>query len=123
MTNQSKKIAVVDDNSLSRKMVVTALGSLSWAKVSSFADGEKAWEAFQNGNSADIVLTDVKMPRMNGLELLHKIKTKDPKKPCIIMTATPHYKTAARDLQADGFLMKPFAIADLFSVMERFASG
>lgn len=121
MKTHTKKIAVVDDSDLSRNLVTTALGSLSWAEVASYEDGEAAWEALRNGNSADIVLTDVKMPRMNGLELLHRIKAKDPAKPCIVMSATPHYQQEADDLRADGFLVKPFAMGELFEVMERFA--
>lgn len=58
------------------------------------------------------------MPEMNGFELLHKIKEKDPQKPCIIMSGTGRYKKTAQDLCADGFLAKPFAMADLFKVVE-----
>lgn len=118
--NPTKKIAVVDDSSLSRDMVTTALKSLPWAEVVTYADGQTAWEALRNGDSADIVLTDIKMPRMNGLELLNRVKAKDPQKPCILMSATPEYVNVAHTLQADGFLFKPFALAELFEVMERF---
>lgn len=121
MPTKTKKIAVVDDSSLNRDMVVTALGSLPWTEVVSYADGETAWKDLRNGKSADIILTDVKMPRMDGLELLHRIKAKDPVKPCILMSATPVYRKAAHDLHADGFLAKPFALAELFEVVAQFA--
>ena len=116
-----KKIAIVDDSKLCRNLIATALASLPWTDISSFEDGQKAWTAFRNGESVDIVITDINMPEMDGLELLHKIKEKNPQKPCIIMSATPRYKKTARDLCADCFLEKPFAISDLLKVVEQFA--
>lgn len=116
-----KKIAVVDDSKLSRNLITTALSSLPWTDVSSFEDGQKAWTAFQNGDGADIVITDVNMPEMDGFELLHRVKEKDPQKPCIVISATPRYKKTARDLSADCFLAKPFSMMALLKVVEQFA--
>jgi len=121
MEANPKKIAVVDDNKLSRNLITTALSTLPWTDVSSFEDGQKAWTAFRNGDSADIVITDVNMPEMDGFELLYRVKEQDPKKPCIVMSAIPRYKKTAQDLSADCFLAKPFAITDLFKVIEKFA--
>ncbi|MEA3231370.1 MAG: response regulator [Thermodesulfobacteriota bacterium] len=116
-----KKIAVVDDSKLSRNLITTALSTLPWTDVSSFEDGQKAWTAFQNGDSADIVITDVNMPEMDGFELLHRVKEKYPQKPCIVISATPRYKKTARDLSADCFLAKPFSMMALLKVVEQFA--
>ena len=66
----------------------------------------------------ELIENDVKM---DGLELLYKIKEKDPQKPCIIMSGTGRYKKTAQDLCADGFLAKPFSITDLFKVVEQFS--
>ena len=96
-------------------------GELPGTDVSSFEDGHKAWMALQDEDSVDIVITDVNMPKMDGFELLNKIKEKDPEKPCIIMSAIPRYKKIAQDLRADGFLAKPFKISDLFKVVAQFA--
>ncbi len=117
----TKKIAVVDDSSLSRDFVKTALESLPWAEVVTYEDGQMAWEALRNSDSADIVLTDIKMPRMNGLELLKRVKAKEPQKPCVLMSATPEYVNIATMLQADGFLLKPFELTELFTLVESFA--
>lgn len=121
MEIRPKKIAVVDDNRLCRNLITTVLSSLPWTDVSSFEDGQKAWAAFQNGGSVDIVITDVNMPGMDGFELLHKVKEKDPQKPCIVISATPRNKKTAIDLCADCFLAKPFSMMDLLQVVEKFA--
>ena len=121
MATHPKKIAIVDDNKLCRDLITTALANLTWTDVSSYDDGIKAWSALCNGGSADIVITDVDMPEMDGFELLNKIKTKDPQKPCILMSGTGRYKKIAQALSADGFLAKPFALTDLFNVVEQFA--
>ncbi len=121
MEMQTRKIAVVDDSELFRHLIETALASISGMDVSSFGNGLKAWMALQEEDSADIVLTDVNMPEMDGLELLKKIKARNPEKPCIIMSGVSKYKKAARDLHADGFLSKPFPVSDLFKMVGQFA--
>lgn len=116
-----KKIAVVDDNGLCRNLITTVLSSLPWMDVSSFEDGRKAWAAFRNGNSPDIVIIDVNMPEMDGFKLLLRVKEKYPQQPCIVISATPRNKKTAIELCADCFLAKPFSMMDLLQVVERLA--
>lgn len=121
MEVRPKKIAVVDNSSLCRKLISSALSALPWTDVSSFEDGEKAWDAISEGDDADIIIADINKPDKDGLTLLRKIKAKDPDKPCIIMSATPRNKKDASDLCADCFLAKPFSMMDLFQAVERLA--
>ncbi len=72
MEMQARRIAVVDDSELFRHLIKTALASISGMDVSSFGDGLKAWMALQEEDSGDIVLNNVNMSEMDGLELLKK---------------------------------------------------
>ncbi len=118
MTAITKKIAVVEDNHLSRNLIVDTLLSLADVEVFPYEDGETAWKDLSNGHPADMIIADVNMPRMDGLTLLGKIKGRDAGKPCIIISGNAGYENAARDLGADDFLAKPFAITELLKVVQ-----
>ena len=76
-----------------------------------------------NDNPNDIIISDVEMPGMDGLELLDRVKAKSPKKIFIVMSADPSYEKRAKELGADAFLAKPFSIEDLFSLVELYIAG
>lgn len=63
----------------------------------------------------DLVLLDIKMPGMSGLEVLERIRKKDEKLPVIIMTALSSLPTALEALQrgASGYVTKPFQLSNL----------
>ena len=71
--------------------------------------GREALEIVQNAD-VDIVLTDMKMPAMDGIELLERIKKKDPDLPVIMMTAHGTVEKAVEAMQkgAYSYLLKPF---------------
>jgi CheY-like chemotaxis protein len=89
-------------------------------EIKSFDNGSDAWTYITAPESADIIVSDVDMPRMDGLELLKRIKTEYPKKICILMGSQPAHETAARQYGADAFIAKPFGISDLFDVVQSF---
>lgn len=75
----------------------------------------------------DLVLMDVMMPRMNGLEACRKLK-EDPETrdlPVVLLTAKAHDadKSSGLGAGADAYLAKPFDNAQLLSIVERFLSG
>jgi CheY-like chemotaxis protein len=74
----------------------------------------------RNPESADIIVSDVDMPQMDGLELLKRVKTEYPKKICILMSSKPSHESAARQSGVDAFIAKPFDISDLFDVVQSF---
>ncbi len=118
MTAKAMKIAVVEDNDLSRNLIVNTLLGLTGTDVCPYENGQTAWADLSNGHSADMVISDVNMPQMDGLTLLSNVKKKNPEKPCIIISGNANYKKAAKDLGADCFLKKPFAITELLQVVE-----
>jgi LmbE family N-acetylglucosaminyl deacetylase/CheY-like chemotaxis protein len=72
----------------------------------------------------DVVITDIEMPGMTGLDLLDQIRAEAPGTPVVVMTAhvSVDYAVAALRSQADEFLTKPVASSDLISVVNRLAA-
>ncbi len=89
-------------------------------EVMSFNNSTDAWHYIQHPESADIILSEVDMPHMDGLELLNRVKKEYPQKICILMSGKPGYESAARQSGADAFLAKPFDINDLFEIVQAF---
>lgn len=82
-------------------------------------NGEEAWELF-NAEKPDLVLTDIVMPRINGMELCARIKLQSfhPETPVILITGATRDREIADGLwrkiaESDGYLTKPFGRADL----------
>ncbi len=84
-------------------------------------DGLEGLEAFRQ-TGADIVITDLKMPRMNGLEMIAQLKKINPEVKAIIVSAhnDTEYFLDAINTGVDGFLLKPVMRAKLSETIERF---
>ena len=113
-------IAVVEDNKLIRELVVNVFMYCVNRDVLSFENGVEAWNYLANQGTADIVVSDVDMPNMNGFELLSKIKERYPNKIFILMSGDPSNEKYAKELGADSFLAKPFNLKDLFNIVQAF---
>jgi LmbE family N-acetylglucosaminyl deacetylase/CheY-like chemotaxis protein len=72
----------------------------------------------------DVVVTDIEMPGMTGLELITQLRADQPQLPVIVMTAhiSVEYAVGALRSQADEFLTKPVSSADLISIVHRLAA-
>jgi CheY-like chemotaxis protein len=85
---------------------------------------EQALEYLEDGGRADVVLvlSDINMPGMSGLELLRRIKSKPPPIPVCMMTAygNEEYARRARDYGSDGYLTKPIDFDNLKSHIRSF---
>ncbi|MCI0531207.1 MAG: response regulator [candidate division Zixibacteria bacterium] len=106
----AQKILVVDDDDTIRYLLMDTLSALGYRTVGA-ADGEDALVKIDQGN-IDLVISDIRMPRLNGVNLLRRIKEKNPDLPVLIITAYNYAYTKDQVLQsgADGFLAKPFRI-------------
>ena len=112
MAQEKQKVLVVDDNQDVRDLVVHILNADGF-HVYSAADGENAL-AILNGNEVDLVLLDVMMPGISGLEVLSEIRTGSNKKireiPVMMITA----KSSTEDIDkalaigANSYVVKPF---------------
>ncbi len=117
------KIAVVDDDRPTREFIANVLMYCVNRAVQAFENGEALWEHLEAQNNIDIILSDVEMPRMDGLSLLTKFKQKYPHKVFIIMSGNTEYEIPARKLGANAFLAKPFKVNDLFDLVKLFVVG
>lgn len=113
-----RKILVVDDDSDLRMTVASALTEGQY-QVDQAADGEEAVTRVQAG-SYDLVLMDVNMPKMSGIEALKEIKAHDPTIMVIILTAFSNIRDAieATRLGAYNYLEKPIKSDNLVYMID-----
>ena len=111
-----KKILIVDDEedilwSLQNNLCNESLQ----VDIAAASSGEEALEILNNSEKIDLVITDIKMPGISGLDLLIEIKNRYPYTSVIVMTAFPsnEYKKEAILKGSLHFLEKPFDINDL----------
>jgi DNA-binding NtrC family response regulator len=114
------KIVVVDADQLVRNFTVDVLEFCVNREVHAFDNGHAAWEYIDMGDNPHIVISDVDVPDMNGLDLLKNVKEKYPEKICIIMSHQYKNEKVARSLGADAFLAKPFYIDEIFELVQRY---
>jgi len=117
--NLDKKILVVDDESEMRVALETTLKREGYQPVC-VEDGKKAWERVQD-ESFDLIVSDVKMPKMDGVELLSAVKRHSPKTIVIMMTAYGDIDNAVETMKMGAFdyLLKPFSAEILISSVNR----
>ena len=116
---------VVDDNPAILEMVSTFLTVIGDAKVSTYNSGTEALAAFSAAPEAfDMVITDLEMPCMNGLELIHHLRAKTRELKIVLMTGN-HLgieKALAEENGLSGFLYKPFGLDSLRELLEQVGS-
>ena len=112
-------IAVVDDKEILRDSLATAL-SREDHRVTSFADPLEAMIQLKS-KSFDVILSDLKMPRMDGLTLIRELRAAGCDTPIIVMTAYATVATAvsAMKLGAFDYIQKPFEVEAVAVLIER----
>lgn len=115
------KVLVVDDDQQVCKTVGMILQENGY-HVQSYTQPRQAIQAVRKA-PFDIALIDIKMPDMNGLELVEKIKEEDPRVATIVMTAYPDIQTAAETMRLGSrdYITKPFREEQLLTSVERIA--
>ncbi len=115
----ANKILIVDDEEIIVRLLSMSLRSDGYETVTAYS-GEEGLAVFQSENP-DIVVTDIKMPGMDGLELLKKIKELDPEKEVIIVTGHGDIDSTIIALQygASDFINKPVRDEALAIALER----
>ena len=114
------KIAVVDDDQIVRDFVATVLSYSVNREIELFNNGFDAFNSLEADQSADIILSDVYIPELDGFELVAAIKKQYPHKACILMSSIPTDEETARKHGADAFIGKPFTANDLFQIVQKF---
>ena len=107
-----RKILVVDDDPRTREAVSLYLGSLGY-QVETAGDAQGGLDVVRSG--VDLVISDIRMPEMDGIEFLEVIRTLQPSLPVILITGYPGPEAAwdARQLEATALISKPFRLETL----------
>lgn len=117
------KIAVIEKDDATRELLEHVLMYCVNRPIHTFSECGEAWKKIASGEDFDIVISSIESNHMNGLELLAKIKEKDPDSICIITSSLPNHESSAKALGADAFLGKPFSIHHLFDLIKTFVAG
>ena len=104
-----KRILVVDDSSAVRQQVRTTLAGAGYDIVEAL-DGVDGLEKMRSMSDIDLVLCDVNMPRMTGLEMVLEVQREGLQAPILMLTTEgqPSMIRRARDAGAKGWIVKPF---------------
>lgn len=105
----SKKILIVDDSATVRQQVSMALSGAGFAILEA-VDGVDGASKLTSDGSIGLVICDVNMPRMNGIEMVEKIKASGGSVPIVMLTTEgqPELIQRARAAGAKGWIVKPF---------------
>ena len=106
-------IALVDDEEHIRETVGYALRKEGW-RVETYPDGAAAWESLEAAPT-DVVVLDIMMPRMDGLELCRRLRGVSESLPIIFLTSRDEEfdRVLGLELGADDYLCKPFSMREL----------
>jgi len=119
----SFNVLVVDDSSLIRNLVHSVLLKLGFENVFELSNAKKALE-FMETKSVDFIISDWRMPELNGIDLVRHVRqtgtTINPHIPIIMLTGNgeAHHVTEARDAGVTEFLVKPFSVKELCTRIE-----
>ena len=117
----SKKILAVDDSKTMRDMVSFTLKGAGY-DVTLAEDGVEALKAAK-GLNADVVITDINMPNMNGIELVEALRADADYSvtPILILTteSDDELKSKGRAAGATGWIVKPFVPEKLLKVVQK----
>src|SRR5271157_3061760 len=112
-----RRILVVEDEEKLRRVLELQLTSAGFE----VEKARTAEEALKVADRADLVLTDLRLPQMDGLELLAAIRRQNSQTPVIVMTAFGTVETAVEAMKAGAadFLLKPFSLDHLMTVLRK----
>jgi two-component system chemotaxis response regulator CheY len=122
MIDQNKKVLVVDDSSTMRQLIKMMLMKCGKFDLSEAVDGADAFEKIGN-ERFDLVLTDINMPNMTGLDLVKKVReAHGPVPPMVIITTkgSEGDRNLGMELGANAYVTKPISSAKLSEAVKSF---
>lgn len=122
---KDKRVLVADDAAFIRNLVVKGLQLVGITQVKEAVDGRQALAALQTANY-DLIISDLHMPEMDGIELLREVKSDERMCtiPFLLLTSdvdAENVKIAA-ELGVNGYLTKPFRNDPLLAKVEQLLS-
>ncbi|MCA8923045.1 MAG: response regulator, partial [Planctomycetes bacterium] len=115
------RVLVVDDEEGMREVCAETVSRLPGVEAVTEEDATRALERIKT-EAFDLLISDVRMPGLSGVELLEAVRAHDPELPVLIMTGFPTVETAVACLKlgAVDFVTKPFLPDDLQANVQRF---
>ncbi len=119
MSDSKKQILVADDEPNLRRVLAAQLHRDGYEVIAA-EDGQEALEAIET-HHVDVVITDLRMPRLDGMELLKRVTQSHPDVPVIMITAHGTVDTAVEALKHGAFdyITKPFEQSELRNVVRK----
>lgn len=116
---EAHRVLVVDDEKVIREILSDFL-SMEGYVVKTAEDGEQALKELEE-RSYNLVITDLKMPRMGGLELLEEVNRRAVRVLCVIMTGFGTVETAIEAMKkgAYDYILKPFKVEEVIHIVQR----
>ncbi len=118
------RVLAAEDNPFNRGLLMKMLRSLNVSEIHMVENGQDAVDALAAGQDFDIVLMDIQMPLMDGLEATRKIRAMELNVPIIALTAHALESDQRKSLEAgmNGHLAKPYRLQDLVETLEKWCS-
>jgi DNA-binding NtrC family response regulator len=112
-------VLIVEDEAKMRRLLELDLGEEGFTTLSA-ADAESGLKVL-NSQPVDIIVTDLKLPGMGGLEFLQAAKQRNPALPVVVMTAFGSVETAVEAMKsgASDYVLKPFSLAEMRMVIRK----
>jgi DNA-binding NtrC family response regulator len=112
-------ILIVEDEAKMRRLLELNLGEDGFSTLSA-GDAESGLKLLRE-NTINLVVTDLKLPGMNGLEFLHAIKRQNAALPVVVMTAFGSVETAVEAMKAGAsdYVLKPFSLSEMRMVIHK----
>ncbi len=115
------RILIVDDDEVDRELARRCLASLEGLETTDARNGEEALALAAQGPPYDLILTDLRMPQLDGLELVKRLSVEPGAAPIVLMTSKGSERIAVRALEAGAadYVPKRAMKAELQRVVER----
>lgn len=113
---------IIDDDEDIRDLLKEGLEQAGYDQVMEANNGKEGLEYYLR-NKPDLIITDIRMPNMDGIEFLKKVRKRDPSTPIIIISGFFSKEISSLDevtkLGANGVIDKPFNISELIKAVKK----
>jgi chemosensory pili system protein ChpA (sensor histidine kinase/response regulator) len=119
-------VLIVDDSITVRELLSVTFSKVGY-RVEQARDGQDAWDKLRSGLPCDLIFCDIEMPKMDGLELLSRVKKDENLKkiPMAMLTSrgAERHRQTARELGANGYFTKPYLEEEVITASKRLLKG
>ncbi|WP_182914448.1 response regulator [Paenibacillus sp. 1011MAR3C5] len=119
------KLLIVDDEPMTREYMKAQVNSLhrEWICAGEAGDGREALELLEQGEDYDLIVTDIKMPIMTGLELARELAGRGSRPRMVILSGYDEFALAKEAMQygVHDYMLKPIVNEELVSVLDKMA--